>query len=180
MDRTLQLLAPCQQHLPGKAEMYAGCFRIAENNEKPPGWCLTCIRVSGLAFKGAWGALSVTGYPESAPYLLLYTCVLCYPTHTPMAETQLQWPGGQEFCWKFLGEVTQFLCANAALFAFIRGSYTWVPNVFLFIYSATGSFKTFFSFPVEAGVQTLFSSPYLCLLCAALFTCRRSSWWRTR
>lgn len=38
--------------------------------------------------------------------------------------------------------------------------------MFLFIYSATGSFKTFFSFPVEAGVQVfpLLTYAYFVLL----------------
>lgn len=30
------VLAICWQHLPGRAEVCAGCFRIADNNEQPP------------------------------------------------------------------------------------------------------------------------------------------------
>lgn len=114
--------APCTlpAALSSQSRNSAGCFRIAEKKEKAPGWCLTCIHVSGPALKGDWGALSV-GRTQT-----LHCCftVLCYPTCTPMADTQLQWPGGQELCWKFLDEGIQFLCAGTALFAFIQGSYT--------------------------------------------------------
>lgn len=82
MDRTLQLLASWQQHLPGRAETCAGCFRIAEINEKPPGWCLTCFHVTGFALKAGWGALSVTWHSEPAPYMLLHTCALLSHLYT--------------------------------------------------------------------------------------------------
>lgn len=105
------------------------------------------------------------------------TCALHAPAHMCAllshlytdGYTQTQLPGGQEFCWKFLGEMIQFLCVSTGLFTFIS-SYTWIPNVFLFVYSATGPFKAFFfAFPVKAGMQILFSSPSPMLtLCCCL------------
>lgn len=105
------------------------------------------------------------------------TCALHAPAHMCAllshlytdGYTQTQLPGGQEFCWKFLGEMIQFLCVSTGLFTFIS-SYTWIPNVFLFVYSATGPFKTFFlPFQLRQACKYYFPLLHLCLLCAAVY-----------
>lgn len=123
----------------------------------------------------ATGALSVSNYPaEPAPYMLLHKLlicrsVLCCHSCTPRAKTQPQWCGWQEVSWKILGEVKWFLCASAALSAFVQGVSTWILNVFLFIYNQQQDLlRRYFSFPIEAGMQILFSppSPILTLCCS--------------
>lgn len=140
--------------------MCAGCFRIAENNKRPPGLVLL------LSMSVATISNEITGhYLQPGTWLnlcftcVLYKCELCYHTCTPRAETHTHWRGGQEFCWKFLGEVTQFLCASAALLTFFWDGSTWIPNVSLLTYSQQQDFQRhFFPFQLRQDANISFPS----------------------